>query len=65
MSRKPARLGEAAALLQEALALEARGPFAHGGRAATLQQLARVCERRGHLADAHAHLQAALELQVP
>jgi len=34
-------------MLREALALEAKGPFALGGRAATLQQLTRVAERRG------------------
>ena len=62
MSSKPARLDEASKLLREALALESDGPFALGGRAATLQQLARVAERRGDRDGALAHLQDALEL---
>ena len=62
MSSKPARLDEAERLLREALALEAQGPAALGGRAATLQQLARVSERRGDRDGARTHLQDALEL---
>ena len=57
-----ARLDEAKSLLHEALALEADGPFALGGRAATLQQLARVAERCGDRQGALTHLQAVLDL---
>ena len=59
---RPARLEQAEALLRDALALESAGPFALGGRAATLQQLARVSERRGDRAAAEAHLGKALAL---
>ena len=63
MSSKPARLDEASALLREALALQAQDSSAAiGGRAATLQQLARVAERRGDHGSALAHLQETLEL---
>jgi tetratricopeptide (TPR) repeat protein len=62
LSSRPARLEEAEGLLREALALEAKG--AQGGRAATLQQLARVAERRGDGAAALAHLRDALELHA-
>ena len=62
MSSKPPRLDEAGALLREALTVEAQGPFALVGRAATLQQLARVAERRGDRKGARAMLQDALEL---
>ena len=62
MSSKPPRLDEASALLREALTVEAKGPFALVGRAATLQQLARVAERRGDRKGARAMLQDALEL---
>eukprot|EP00966_Prymnesium_polylepis_P070546 1639361-Prymnesium_polylepis.1 len=62
MSSKPARLDEAGALLREALTAETQGPFALVGRAATLQQLARLAERRGDRQGALAMLQDALEL---
>ena len=49
-------------MLRECLSLQAEGPPALGGRAATLQQLARVMERRGDRDAALAHLADALAL---
>ncbi len=46
----------------QALAIEELGPSRFVGRAATLQQLARVAERRGDRAAALGHLQDALYL---
>jgi len=65
MSTKPAQLEEAGALLQEALEAEEQeqGVWALGGRAATLQQLARVAERCGNRKAALEWLHEALEMQ--
>ena len=53
---------QAESLLRECLSLQAEGPPALGGRAATMQQLARVMERRGDRDAALAHLADALAL---
>ena len=62
MSSKPPQLEEARSLLREALTVEELGLSRFVGRAATLQQLARVAERRGDRAAALGHLQDALYL---
>jgi len=62
MNSKPRRLNEAETLLREALVVMQPGPFGVGGRAATLQKLAQVLERRGKSEDAEYYLKEALRL---
>ena len=63
MGERPPRIADAEAYLTEAIGLErSHGGegLSVGGRAATLQQLARVASRRGDRAAAHRHLLEAL-----
>lgn len=64
MSSKPARLDKASGLLREALTLEGEGRRGLVGRAAMLQQLARVSEWRGDRQGAISTLHNAVSLAL-